>query len=724
MSRLQAAFAGTLLIASLALATICFYVIGARVSSSIELTDYLLSLKAGEQKAVGYGGEAAAERAEVLFQGREMNDIAFLLTSRGGGRFLVRPVGGEFDELVVQKPRLGIFLAHRSYRVGDSVEIRSGQSFVTKGILGRAAFRLVSEAHDSVRLHLSSPVARPVPRNVGRLTLAPEYAGSTQSPIDEVFFRTRFPPRTFRFWEEPCGLRVQPDRDWASQGIDQPLPASCLAVGENWDIGGMRLVFRRHGGVAGNAAHALNRVQVFGARIAMALLLIGAALLVAPRIKVPFGAMIFACSAFLSVMALVLQGRDYFLEPHLLRFRSNVQFFYWAAVVLLGLLVPLKGTIQDRRFWKRLMGAAGLLLAAHALVSDPFDGSRFEFVPALLNLIVYFALILLVLFGVNATIGLLDASMNWWQESRSSAASFLAGVLLAAICPLGLLFVMLIAGGHEAIPLVGFRVYLPTLLLPLLALSLSFLLWRVELEADPGARRSMGLLASLAIALPITVYRLVSGDNGGTAVIVVGVLAVAWLVVGRSRPLLFVTLLGLALVGAMGASSMAERFQLAWADDAQRVLHYDAARNLRTARDMARAGGWLGQNVDLPVPALVRSNIHNDLVLSYVSGYFGWLGAGVAILALAALYNAVISGLQGLASTIPDGDVRRAMLAWAVAVSAALAVQSAWVAGASLQSMIPMTGQDLPPLSASAIAVVAFFGGLLGSAFATHNVSS
>lgn len=730
MTRFGGLIAAAFLIVAGVVGVWSFYAIGSRVSSSVILTEYAIALKPGEQRAIGYGGESAGDRADILFQGREMNDVAFVLAHTQPGQFSVTPVGGALDELVVGSHRLGVFLARKTFRAGESATVTSGEHVLTKGVLGRAGFELQFESPETVRLRLDTPVSRPLTGSVSRLTLGTEYRQPTPTPVSEIVFRTRVPEQTFRVWDDPnCGLRVEPDRDWASAGA--PGGASvCYGMGERWEVGGLRLALRRYGGDVANVPGSWNRVQLFGIRLILSVALAGLALALAPSVKLRFGFLLFSAVAFVSVVALTLQARDYFLEPYLPRFRSNLQLFYWAIVALLGLRIPLNSVTRDRSFWTRIIISIGLLVVARNVTGDPFDGSPYDLIPNVGTVLWQIGQVCVVLVIANIALGILDLALTWWTGSAQAMRRYVIGTLAIGGVALLLIVVMLLAGGTEAITFTSFRIYLPALLLPFLALGGSCLLWRAEIESDPATRTTMTVLTVVGTLVPIAVYRLVSDDNGGTVVLLIGLLALAWLIVGGRRLawLAVGTAGALAIVGALAYFSMSERFELAWSEELGSVLHYDAARNLRTARDMARAGGALGQNVNLSIPTVVRSNIHNDLVTAYLTGYFGWIGLAGVLIALFAIYNIIIGGLRERAVDLQQAlggaaDAREALIACAIAIAAAVAVQSVWVAAAGLQSAVPLTGQDLPPLSASAISVVTFFGGVLGTAAATHNLT-
>jgi hypothetical protein len=89
-----------------------------------------------------------------------------------------------------------------------------------------------------------------------------------------------------------------------------------------------------------------------------------------------------------------------------------------------------------------------------------------------------------------------------------------------------------------------------------------------------------------------------------------------------------------------------ERFESAWGGEEGAQRYYDEAVNLRTARDMARAGGVFGLYEQLYVPTTVRMNIYNDLVAAYAAGFFGLLGLLLVMSAYFVFYAGLFAGLK------------------------------------------------------------------------------
>ena len=320
----------------------------------------------------------------------------------------------------------------------------------------------------------------------------------------------------------------------------------------------------------------------------------------------------------------------------------------------------------------------------------------------------------------------------------------------------GLLLTRFALGGREAVMLGGLRVHLPTLLLPFVLLWTSLLVWYSE-SASEG-REARLILSAAAGFFVVLLYRLCSSDNGGTAVMAVGVLAVLWL--GCSRKKLAAALTAAALAGLLFFAWLNQpvRFELAWGDEEGRVLYYDEAKNLRLARDMARAGTFAGNFTGLRVPAEMRSTLHNDLAVAYLIGFFGWAVFAVVFVAYAFFYNYLFRALSGAlfasdrrarppgpapygavrvrplpGGPAPDAEPadepprdkspRQLLLIFSGALVLAFMSQTLWVMVATLLSLVPFTGLDFQPVSASSISIVSFFVVLLGSAALTFTLN-
>jgi cell division protein FtsW (lipid II flippase) len=168
---------------------------------------------------------------------------------------------------------------------------------------------------------------------------------------------------------------------------------------------------------------------------------------------------------------------------------------------------------------------------------------------------------------------------------------------------------------------------------------------------------------------------------------------------------------------------------LAWGTQEQQVLHYDPAINLRLGRDLARAGGAFGLGDQFFVPSGLRSNLHNDLIATYIAGYLGLVVLAITMLAYALFYLRLLGGLAWSLDSLnqqnksnPSQDARRILIATAAAISVTYGIQALWMVAAALQQSVPLTGLDLQPISASNISLVNFFAVLSASVALAHNV--
>jgi cell division protein FtsW (lipid II flippase) len=257
------------------------------------------------------------------------------------------------------------------------------------------------------------------------------------------------------------------------------------------------------------------------------------------------------------------------------------------------------------------------------------------------------------------------------------------------------------------------------------------------------------------VLLDILVYRWWSGDNGGSFILSLGMLAAFFLARKKWGVPLFLT--SLVLVGGFiwATQSQSVRFDLAWGGEEGQILYYDQAKNLRLARDLARSGGVMGQGIKLPVPSGVRGNIHNDLVAAYVAGFFGWGILALALVAYGLLYRGLWNGLGQLSPLLsrnqrdqqpnksmrsglgqfspplsdgiepsPAGQaMRQLLMVISGTIVVTFAVQAMWVMSAAIQPMVPLTGLDLQPISGSVNSALSFVLVLLGSVAVAHTAN-
>jgi cell division protein FtsW (lipid II flippase) len=278
-----------------------------------------------------------------------------------------------------------------------------------------------------------------------------------------------------------------------------------------------------------------------------------------------------------------------------------------------------------------------------------------------------------------------------------------------------------IFGGREAIPLfIGSRIHIPTLLLPFLTASMAVLITAARTQTR---NRKLILPATLLVLLGIlVVYRLYSKDNGGTAIVGIGMLAAFWLSWREWEMPALLTAVFIVVIALAAYVNKPERFDIAVGSQ-QALQYFDQERNLRLARDLARAGGWLGLGSKLTIPSGLRSNLHNDLVTAYIAGFFGWVVLLWVLFAYGLLYERLWRGLfevlqayspQDLDSPSQNLRMRQILVTTSLAVLVVSMVQTLWMIISTLSGMLPLTGLDLQPISNSSISVFGFIVGLFG----------
>jgi hypothetical protein len=741
--------------AACCLAVYAFAHLGGAQSDALVVTEYVTQVPRKQERTFGYGGvrrsapDASYQNPNVPFQSRVMSAFSFALAREEDGTFKVK---GLDDRLRVNGER---------YEPDTAVELSSGDRFRTSGDYGAASFTFLHDGDsDEVRLRLSSPIYYRLDRPETRVTfgLAHEFVSA---PVDEIFIRAgagEGAPATYKLIKDTGGdgFTLEREVDLAAPPAGQAQPVK-IAAGSTRRFGTVQVQLVGH---APLLVSWFNPGQLFGLKLAAALILLAFIFGFrgfypgATRARLPRGPLIFGSVAALSIVGLTLTARDYFLTPvNQGRFTEYAEWLFRSLVVLFLLLVPLRSF----RSW-RWMAAGPLFLLLYCLISRPFSGIVSP--PSLLWIVgfgvAFVALGFIAHYLMNFVWRLTDYLVRIrWQGIIISLAVVFAAVLA----------VTLATGGHSALLLGGTRVHLPTLLLPVVIYGVAVAVVAAESEAVRWQRARAS--AAGAVMLMIGVYYVASEfDHGGTAVLGVGALAAMWAAARRSAPKLFTAvLLGLVVLAVLVASALVrhERFEIAWGGEEGAQRYFDEAVNLRTARDMARAGGPFGLYEQLHVPSSVAMNIHNDLVAAYVAGFFGLLGLLLVMAAYLIFYYSLLDGIFELlrtrsrpaaveqppatpargslieampppvapppppAPTAPGqrdepAAWRHALSAYALGLVAVLMFQFVWVFTATLWRKVPFSGLDLQPVSASVISVVTFVVILLGSVATVHNL--
>jgi hypothetical protein len=707
---------------SLSLTVFAFWRMGNSVRDAVSLTEYTTVVAAGQEKSFGYGGEMQDQQASVEFQGREMSDICFLM-KRDASQGLF--VTGKDDSLQIGR---------RLIEPGISVGISEGTRFATRGVLGRASFYVSrSPATDAVSLKLVAPVYWDVGPRAMRIVVGPVQE-PVASPIDEIHIRASAAeistPARYQIQPGPCGLQFTPEVDYARPAGETSPRATCLSPARSLTSGPATLQYHPYSApVVTVFGHSINRVHFYGVKLAIALLL-GVLLFSLPvQITWPYAKSLYGAASLMVVIGTILCARDYFFEPHADRFLSYTAAIPILAGILFALRIPFfeTGVVLAPLWHWRTVGLACLGFGfISTLLHDQFGGSAISPLPDR-HFVVGCLLFLLTCALAAALLFALRRVFDHWKGMVWTEAHFRALLVLGGLPLLLIAANRLLLGGSEAIHLPGFRVHLVTLLVPFLSFSISCLLWVANSDTAQLSRR---VLWTSVFGFMITAaYWISSRDNGGMALLLLAFVSAIGLGI-RSKVYPVALLLVFGTAGYFIArSSNSPRFELAWGTQEQQVLHYDPAINLRLGRDLARAGGAFGLGDQFFVPSGLRSNLHNDLIATYIAGYLGLVVLAITMLAYALFYLRLLGGLAWSLDSLnqqnksnPSQDARRILIATAAAISVTYGIQALWMVAAALQQSVPLTGLDLQPISASNISLVNFFAVLSASVALAHNV--
>lgn len=695
--------------------TACIYsfaVMARDVHDALVLTAYKTDLAPGQQTRFGYGGDGENDQVNVPFQGREMSNVAFVIARPSADRVTIN---GRDDQIRVGR---------QWYEPGEEATLTNKTRIETSGWMARAKFQVVFDEQSSkLSLLLETPLYYELDDSETRLAF-----GSKHQPVpvskDEIFLRTSPLGRT---GEESFNLVVRdgklyPERE--SDGARESTPGGVslqvpteMRHNDTWDYASLELKFRH-----------LSGIKWFGVRLVLMFFLLGLIFWKGPQVHWPNESLVFVGVAFLMGVGICLSAHSYLFGNHNQYFPKYIEFFYYACMLLFWLRVPFgpQTTLRDVGGVRALLWVWLVFMLIHLLINKPFEEykSAWEVVLSLFVASLLFAGIgVVVLVGTETFQRLLKRL----TESQWSIVFFVLLVLSTLLLPLLLMLAAYFTGGREAVALTpSFRVYLPSVLGPFMVLSTTVLV--VAARTQPSNRTIILIATVLVMAVVTAVYRMTSEDNGGTAVLTIGMVTafgLAW------RHWLLPIVLMVAFLAAISIGAYLnkpERFDLSVGSE-QSLQYFDQARNLRLARDMARAGGWFGMGQRLEIPSGLISNLHNDLVAAYVAGYCGWIVLLLVFVAYALTYDGLWRGQFGILQAYPDGKrdapdqnlrIRQVLVIVSVSLLVVSIVQTLWVATAALQGLVPMTGLDLQPISASRISLQNFFVALLGSVAVAH----
>lgn len=747
------ALGGLFLLLALYLALTNFWAMGNRVPDAVAVNGFVTQLSQGQERNFGYGDEPN-QSVDVPFQNQEMSNVSFAVSRDAKGGWHIKAVDDE-----VYARRGWLLPSRERLAPGESGELYDGDRVETRGPLGRANFAVEADGGSGVlRLRLARPLFYEIRReadgqNHDRTQVvfgpAPE---PIPSAYDELLFRTRFPDgravRGYHISTREDHLRLFDDPDLSAevpapaappsggqqqQQQQQPAPSAPVVIwpGDEVKVGTLLLGYRHF--VRETFGYHFNTVKLFAVKLAAAILLAGLAFLVGPHVRWPHGFLVYGCACLFVSVSLVLSGRDALFPPHSGRFADYLGVLYFCVLFLCMLRVPATpgGAESSREDYLRVLALYPVFLVIYLLVHDPLTPTSYgvwEFVRVCVKVFFFCAGALVAAQVCNDLVGRLLRRLSLAEWSPRLRWKWLVGGFAVVFAALLFTWSM---GGQEALPLAHGRIHLPTLLLPAIVVWTALHAGAAEEDEEIGG---VWLAITAFFGLGVVAMYWVfsrsnggSGDNGGSSILAAGLFISLWLSTRKKLvPALLALVLAAGVLGMVWLSS-SPRFGLAWGGREVGILYYDQAKNLRLARDMARAGG---RGLDLLIPAEVRSNIHNDLVTAFVVGYFGLVVAAFVFLAFFVFYYYVFEGLKqsfaarqqaAEAGEGAGGDRARALLA---AASSALvltfALQALWMITASLERVVPLTGLDLQPVSVSTISVVSFFVVLLGAVTLAH----
>jgi hypothetical protein len=750
------------------LALIAFWRLGGSSSDMLTITDYFSDIPAAQKRTFGYGGPVPTSdsqlksysSADVSFQSRAMSSFCFSISKRDDGSYWV--------EGIEDKIQVGGKVAEK----GNAVQLKDGDRLKTIGRYGNASFSAhLDEQPNRVRLHLDSPVYYKLNSDKTRVSFG-QLSEIVSAPIDEIVIRTALKQsqsESFTLekkkdaggfalaWEDDLARPASTESEVLAAIRKPGAPGGkdvTLTSGDSVPVGTAVVEFTAN---KGSSLFGACPTWTFGLKFAALVILFAVAFglqglgMHDSQVRLPHGPIIFGCVAVFAAVGLTLTARDYLLPPYDQgRFPEYSRWLLISLVTLYLIRIPL----DTFREWKWARSFPVFLLI-FILLNRPLDG--FLTFPSLKSLVMFVA-------GFFAG----AVAIHWIMRAANKFTELAVGavwsrVLLVILTPVALVMaVALITNGHSALTLAGVRIHLPTIfsLFYIFGTVLSVTVTENENAATWRKHRSIAIGAML---IGVGIYYVLShGDHGGTAILGMGVFAAMWTASRKERPWIFTVGLAALLVIALyfAATIMPqERIEIAWGGEESAARYFDEAVNLRTARDLGRAGGLFGLYDQLYVPSSVSMNIYNDLVTAYIVGFFGLVGLSLVAACHYLFYTRLLDGVLGIRygkskhqpggpTTLSPPSARPAMpspfairppeqevtggqyqesmnhvlTAFAVSLIAVFLFQLLWVFTATLWRRVPISGLDLQPISASVISVVAFIVILLGSVNFVHNV--